>query len=126
MRYNELLDRLEIIQRIEKDQQSKIITFYKNTKNRPFNGMIDDDSFDNIQHALNGIGEFVPITVILHSDGGQTLSGFKIADLFKKRQGPVHVIIPEEALSAATLIALSAQKIIMLEKSKRSFNCSLR
>ncbi len=118
LNFNEILSRLEIIKRIEHDTQSKIITFYKNSKNRETTGMIDEESFNNIQLALDQIGDYDPVTLVLHSTGGQTIAGFKIADLLKKRQGPVQAIIPEEALSAATLIALSTQKIIMLNKSK--------
>src|SRR5689334_22731403 len=115
MIYDETLDRLEIIRKIEKNSRSKIITLYDNVKNN--SGMINEKSVENFQLAMNRIGNLDPVTIIINSKGGETYSGFRIAEILKNRQGPVNVIIPQEALSAATLIAISAKKIIMTDNA---------
>jgi ATP-dependent protease ClpP protease subunit len=118
MRYNECLDRLEVIQTLEKNLQSKVITFYRNRNNAE--GIINEDAVDDFQLALDAVGEIDPLVVIVDSIGGETYSGYKIASLLNDRVGSVCVVVPEQALSAATLITIAAKHIIMHPKATLS------
>ena len=113
MRYNECLDRLEIIQTLEKKLQSKVITFYRNRRTAN-QGIITEDAYDDFQLALSEIGETAPLTIIIDSIGGAIFSGWKIASCLNDRVGSVCIIVPEQALSVATLIAISGNRLIML------------
>jgi ATP-dependent protease ClpP protease subunit len=115
MRYDECLDRLQIIQILEMKFQSKVITFYRNRNNE--DGIITEDAYDDFQSTLDRIGDTDPLFVIIDSVGGNTLSGWKIASCINERIGSVCTVVPEEALSAATLIALAGNRIIMHPKA---------
>lgn len=52
------------------------------------------------------------ILLIIHSPGGQLLAGMQIAKMLKEWKGRVTVVVPYYAMSAGTLIALSADEII--------------
>lgn len=111
MRYDETLDRLEIIQNLERMLQSKVMIFYRNRRNQE--GIITEDTYDDFQLALDRIGETDPLTVIIDSIGGETFSGWKIASCLNDRIGSVHITVPEQALSAATLIAIAGDRLFM-------------
>ncbi|GAB6859732.1 hypothetical protein JCM13591A_38370 [Microbacterium xylanilyticum] len=61
-----------------------------------------------------------PIDLLLHSPGGNIDAAEKLITLIRKRAGmaPVRVIIPDYAKSAATLIALGADTILMSDSSE--------
>ncbi len=116
MIYRELLDRLATINKIEVALQSKVITFYRN-KTANDGGMIMEDTATDFQFALDDVGETEPLTLIINSTGGEIFSGWKIASSLYERMGKVCVIVPEEAWSAATMIALAGQELIMHPKA---------
>lgn len=111
MKYDECLDRLEIIQTLEMKFQAKVVTFYRNRRNQE--GIIAEEGYDDFQFALNKIGDVSPLVVIIDSIGGETFSGWKIASCLNDRVGQAIIIVPEQALSAATLIAMSGSHVIM-------------
>lgn len=61
-----------------------------------------------------------PIDLLLHSPGGDIDAAEKLITLVRKRAGdaPVRVIVPDFAKSAATLIALGANVIVMSDSSE--------
>lgn len=61
-----------------------------------------------------------PIDLLLHSPGGNIDAAEKLITLVRKRAGnaPVRVIVPDYAKSAATLIALGANTILMSDSSE--------
>ena len=103
---------MEIIYKMERELQSKVITFYRNRRTTN-EGIITEDAYDDFQLALGEIGETDPLTIIIHSIGGAIFSGWKIASCLNDRVGFVRIIVPEQALSAATLIAISGNRLVM-------------
>jgi len=112
----ETIERLKRIKIIEKKFESKVLTFYQNP-NSDF-GMIGEQTVTDFQNVLNSIDPFRKLMIIADSKGGLMDPGWRVAILVKRRQGTVTVIVPEEARSAATLLAFAAEKIVMLENAQ--------
>lgn len=118
MKYIELLDRLEAINEIEKETGTKVITFYRNPAND--GGLINEASYRDFSAAIDKIGNYVPLTIIMHTMGGRIYFGWRIACCLMDRAASVTVIIPEESLSTGTLIALAANEIVMFPRAQLS------
>lgn len=69
---------------------------------------------------LHNVTPGTPIDLLLHSPGGDIDAAEKLITLVRKRAGaaPVRVIVPDYAKSAATLIALGANTIVMSDSSE--------
>lgn len=69
---------------------------------------------------LHNIPLGTPIDLLLHSPGGDIDAAEKLITLIRKRAGTagVRVIVPDYAKSAATLIALGADTIVMSDSSE--------
>lgn len=69
---------------------------------------------------LHNIVPGTPIDLLLNSPGGNIDAAEKLILLIRKRAGaaPVRVIVPDYAKSAATLIALGANAIVMSDSSE--------
>jgi ClpP class serine protease len=58
------------------------------------------------------------IDLLLHSPGGDIDAAEKLVGLIRRRAGRIRVIVPDFAKSAATLIALGADEIVMSDTSE--------
>jgi Serine dehydrogenase proteinase len=58
------------------------------------------------------------ICLILHTLGGNPHAGYRLATFLQKRTGGFEIVIPTQAKSAGTLIALGAMKITMGEMAE--------
>jgi len=109
--YEQLLDRQELITRIEQKSHMKVITFFRNNHNQ--SGMITDQTVDDFRIAINNVGPYDPVMIIIDSLGGLTYSGYSIATRLSRRTGPTTAVVPEEASSAATMVALGTKRLVM-------------
>ena len=73
----------------------------------------DDEVFDakSVRDALDGVNK--PILIKLNSPGGDVFEGIEIYNYIKNHEQPVTVEIMGVAASAASIIAMGADKIIM-------------
>lgn len=79
-------------------------------------GMIDMDEVQDAFDKLSGIDappERVSVEVILSSPGGNPHAAYKLGKVLRARAGRVRFFVPEYAKSAATLLALSGDEILM-------------
>ena len=60
---------------------------------------------------LKSVPEDKNLVIIIHSPGGELLAAMQIAKVLKEWKGKVSVVVPYYAMSAGTLIALSADAI---------------
>ena len=69
---------------------------------------------------LHNVTPGTAIDLLLHSPGGDIDAAEKLITLVRKRAGtaPVRVVVPDYAKSAATLIALGADTIVMSDSSE--------
>jgi len=110
------IERLQRIKLLETEFKSRVLTFYQNHKNDL--GMITESTVADFQNALSAIEPFAKLIIILDCKGGLMDAGWRIAVSIKRRQGPVTIVIPEEARSAATLMAFGSDEIIMFENAQ--------
>jgi hypothetical protein len=104
-----------IIQDIQDATGRKLIA-YISSFDHP-GGAIDKSDvigFGDLLHGLQG----ADIDLLLHSPGGDIDVAEKIVYLCWHRAKSIRVIVPESAKSAATLIALSSEKLIMSDTSE--------
>jgi ClpP class serine protease len=59
----------------------------------------------------------VPLDMVLHTPGGLVLAALQIAQAVRDHKSKVTVFVPHYAMSGGTLIALSADEIVMCKHS---------
>ena len=104
--------RKPLYQKIESELDTKLIAFV--TGNRPnAETQIDDDCIDYIADILDEFGEVKSITLLIHTLGGDPNAAWRLTNHIKMNCDEFNLIVPSIALSAGTLIALGADRIIM-------------
>lgn len=77
------------------------------------NAGIDGASFADVVVSLNRIGHQDKLSLVLNSAGGSIEAAFGIAKAIRGQCREFEVIVPDIAKSAATLIALAADRILL-------------
>ncbi|ANQ53448.1 hypothetical protein XJ44_02780 [Thermosipho affectus] len=111
-----------IIRLIEKKRKSRVITLIHREEAVNFFGLplrryIDIEDSEEILRAIKMTPKDMPIDIIIHTPGGLVLAAEQIANALKKHQAKVTAFVPHYAMSGGTLIALSADEIIMDENA---------
>ncbi len=106
------MDRKGLITKIEQLGGCRFIC-YATGDRREQETQIGEDAIPPFYEHLNTIGRVDRLAVLLYSRGGHTLAGFALANALREFAKDVHVLVPFRAHSCATLISLSASKIIM-------------
>ncbi len=113
--------RKQIIESIEKKRNSKLIAFL--TSDRPNLGFSISTDVVSILHrhilAIEEQDQF-KIDLFLYSRGGHSDVPWTIVSMFREycTKGSFSVLIPYRAHSAATLIAIGADEIVMTKKAE--------
>ena len=110
--------REEVIEKLERKRNSRVITMIHRQEQLGFFGIpifryITIEDSERILRAIRMTPKDMPIDLIIHTPGGLALAATQIANALLKHEAPVRVIIPHFAMSGGTLIALSADEIIM-------------
>jgi ClpP class serine protease len=74
---------------------------------------IDIDDAEGILRAIGDTPHGRPIEIILHTPGGMVLAAQQIASALADHDGPVTAVVPHYAMSGGTLIAMSADEIVI-------------
>ncbi len=111
-------ERESIIRLIEKKYNARVITMIHRQEGLSFFGFafmkfINIEDSEQVLRAIRMTPEEMPIVMIIHTPGGLALAASQIASALARHKSEVIVIIPHYAMSGGTLIALSADKIIM-------------
>lgn len=114
-----LASRRRILKKLEKKRRSRTLVIAHS------NLLFGGESFqelgqEEVEHTLARIHqtpEQTPIDLILHTPGGMMFAAEMVALALKRRPGKVTVMVPYYAMSGGTLIALSANEILMDEHS---------
>lgn len=83
----------------------------------PFFRYIDIEDSEKVLRAIRMTPDDVPIDMIIHTPGGLALAAEQIALALSKHPAKVTVFVPHYAMSGGTLIALSADEIVMDENA---------
>ncbi len=110
--------RFRIIQSLERRRGSRVIALIHREETMSFLGFpivryIDIQDSEEILRAIRLTPPELPIDLILHTPGGLVLAAEQIARALRDRPARVTVFVPHYAMSGGTLIALSADEIVM-------------
>jgi len=114
------MERTEIIKKIESLRDSKVITYATSDRQGPVNGRVAMDIIPIISSQLRKIGKTKNIDLVLYSSGGDTMVPWRLVSMIREYCDKFSVIIPYKAHSAATMISLGADEIVMSDMSELS------
>jgi ATP-dependent protease ClpP protease subunit len=117
-----LMEIKDLIKAIEEHQGSFCISYINGQKNPPelFSTKIALDVLPYFYEILEKKGKVDKISLIIRSNGGDIDAAWPVVNLLREYCKELEIIIPENAHSAATLIALGGDKIIMTPFSSLS------
>jgi len=79
----------------------------------PVSSSIDIEDSEAVLRAIRSTPSEQPIDLILHTPGGLVLAAEQIAHALIEHQGKVTVFVPHYAMSGGTLLALTADEVVM-------------
>ena len=114
------MDRKQLIQQIETARKSRVISYLTSDRQGPFNARIAPDIIPHISKQLQKIGKTQNIDLFLYSAGGDTMVPWRLVSMIREHCDKFSVLIPYKAHSAATMISLGADEIVMSDLSELS------
>ena len=78
---------------------------------------INDNDKNGFMTAIHKLGPSKGLDLILHTPGGEVAATESIIDYLTKKFDDIRVIVPQLAMSGGTMIACSANKIVMGKQS---------
>jgi ClpP class serine protease len=114
--------RIRAFRRLEEQRSSRVIGLIHRQETMSFLGFpiaryIDIEDSERLLRAIQLTDPKVPIDLILHTPGGLVLAAEQIAHALDRHQAKVTVFVPHYAMSGGTLIALSADQIVMSDNA---------
>ncbi len=110
----------ELIKKIEEKRGSKVITYLTSDRQGPVNARIAMDIIPIISGQLRKIGKADKIDLFLYSAGGDTMAPWRMVSMIREYCEKFSVLVPYKAHSAATMISLGADEIVMSDLSELS------
>jgi hypothetical protein len=117
------MNKKELIQKIEGLRSSRVITYLTSDRQGAPGtpgARIAMDIVPIISKHLRAIGKTESIDLFLHSAGGDTMVPWRLVSMIREYCDKFSVLIPYKAHSAATMISLGADEIIMSDLSELS------
>jgi hypothetical protein len=108
--------RKPIIKQIEELRGSNVISYVTGDR-RQMETQISPEIIDLFVDHLDAIGSTEKISLVLHTNGGNTAAAWRLVNLLHTFCDTLEVIIPSKALSAGTLICLGADNIVMTKQA---------
>src|SRR5256712_11503501 len=110
--------RARVIDRFQQDQKSRVIAMIHRQDTQslfgvPVSQSITIEDSEAILRAIRLTPPEQPLDLILHTPGGLVLAAEQIAKALVERKGKVTVFVPHYAMSGGTLIALTADEVVM-------------
>lgn len=101
---------------IEEERSSKLIAFVTGDR-AGMETQIAPDCVNCFVDLLDKIGPTAKVTLVLHTNGGDTLTAWRLVNLIRSFADDFEVIIPLKALSAGTLISIGADRVLMTKQA---------
>ncbi len=107
--------RQELIKRLEKDRDGRLLIAYVTSTRTGFEISIADDILPLLREHLEKAPDKAKhgVDLFIHSNGGSGTVPWRVVNLIREYTDKFAVLVPHRAFSAATLIALGADEIIM-------------
>jgi hypothetical protein len=109
----------ELIEQIQDIRSSKVISYITGDR-QPIGSIIAEDAVRPLYEHLLSIGKNEKIDLFLYSRGGEVSVPWRIVSMFREFCDEFSILVPYKAYSAATLISLGADKVIMGKKAELS------
>ena len=114
--------RLKLMRYIELKRKSRLIAMIHRQESISFLGLplsryINIEDSEQVLRAIRLTPDDMPIDILLHTPGGLVLAAEQIAHAIMKHPAKVTIFVPHYAMSGGTLLALSADEIIMDENA---------
>jgi uncharacterized protein YbgA (DUF1722 family) len=110
----------DLIQKIEEKRDSKVIAYLTSDRQGPINAKIAMDVIPHISNQLRNIGRVEKIDLFLYSTGGDTMVPWRLVSMIREYCDVFSVLIPYKAHSAATMVSIGADEIVMSDLSELS------
>ena len=110
----------DLIQKIEERRGSKVITYLTSDRQGPINAKIAMDVIPVISSQLRNIRKTERIDLFLYSTGGDTMVPWRLVSMIREYCDIFSVLVPYRAHSAATMISIGADEIVMSDLSELS------
>lgn len=114
------MDKKQLIQQIEGLRKSRVITYLTSDRPGPVNARVAMDIIPIVSKQLQTTGKTKNIDLFLYSAGGDTMVPWRLVSMIREYCDKFSVIVPYKAHSAATMIALGADEIVMSDLSELS------
>jgi ClpP class serine protease len=114
------MDNKELIKNIENLRDSRVITYLTSDRQGPVNARIAQDIIPIMSQQLRKVGKVKNIDLFLYSSGGDTMVPWRLVSMIREYCENFSVLIPYKAHSAATMISLGADEIVMSDLSELS------
>jgi hypothetical protein len=114
------MERKLLIQQIEGLRKSRVITYLTSDRPGPINARVAMDTIPVFSKQLQKIGKTQNIDLFLYSTGGDTMVPWRLVSMIREYCDKFSVLVPYKAHSAATMIALGADEILMTDLSELS------
>jgi len=115
--------RIELIRKIQELRDSNVLVYFTGDR-QPIGSRIAEDAVRPLYKHLLGLVEAAPerkkIDLFLYSRGGDVSVPWRIVTMIREFCEEFCVLIPYKAHSAATMIALGADRIVMGKKAELS------
>jgi hypothetical protein len=105
-----------LYRKIEAERSTKVLAFVTSDR-AGVETQIAQDCIDLFVDLLDKVGPTNRISLLLHTNGGQTSAAWRLINLIRTFCDELEVLIPLKALSAGTLISLGADKIVMTKQA---------
>src|SRR5216117_2944578 len=110
--------RARVIERFQQERKSRVIAMFHRQDTQslfgvPVSQSITIDDSEAILRAIRLTQPEQPLDLILHTPGGLVLAAEQIAKALVEHKGKVTVFVPHYAMSGGTLIALTADEVVM-------------
>jgi hypothetical protein len=103
--------RKDLIRSLEKARESRLVCYFTGDR-KDQEIQIGDDVLPSFSEHLSKIGKVAKLDLLIYSRGGNTLTGFAIANAMREFADHVAVLVPFRAHSCATLICLGAEEVV--------------
>ncbi|MCY2961809.1 MAG: hypothetical protein NTY35_16755 [Planctomycetota bacterium] len=106
------LQRAKFYEQIEKRRGRPLIVYATSTRPN-VEGMMAGDAVREFVEQIQAIGKAEAVDVLIHSYGGDPLAAWRIMSTLRETYSKVGVLVPFAAFSAATVLSLGADEIVM-------------
>jgi len=104
--------RKALIEKIEASRKSRVLVYVTGDRN-PAAAQIGDDAVRPLYSHLRAFGHVEKLDLFVYSRGGAIDVPWRIVSALRQASDEWHILVPFRANSAATLIALGADTIVM-------------